>query len=112
LTRQAYRTGVAIAAGTDGETADSDPWPALIEELEMLQNEVGMRPVDVLRAATQTGARALNQADDMGVIKAGKLANMIFVAGDPLTDVAQLRRLTFTVKRGKVYRRADFQPVD
>lgn len=110
LTRQAYLTGVAIAAGTDGETPDSDPWPALIEELEMLQNEVGMSPADVLRAATLTGARALNQADDMGTIEPGKLANLVFVAGDPLADVAQLRRLVFTVKRGQAYPRAAFRP--
>lgn len=110
LTRQAYRTGVAIAAGTDGETPEADPWPALLEEMELLQNAVGMTPGDVIVAATATAARALNQEADMGTLAAGKLANMIFVAGDPSADVANLRRLVFTVKRGQRFERRDFAP--
>ena len=110
LTRQAYRTGVAIAAGTDGETPEADPWPALLEEMELLQNAVGMTPGDVIVAATATAARTLNQEADMGTLAAGKLANMIFVAGDPSADVANLRRLVFTVKRGQRFERRDFAP--
>lgn len=110
LTRQAYRTGVAIAAGTDGETPDVDPWPALLEEMELLQNAVGMTPGDVIVTATATAARALNQEADMGTLAPGKLANMIFVAGDPSADVANLRRLVLTVKRGRRFDRADFTP--
>lgn len=110
LTRQAYDAGVAISAGTDGETPDSDAWPALIEELELLQNAVGIPPADVLVAATRTAARATNQTQDMGTIETGKLANLIFVAADPLKDVANLRSLRFTVKRGAAYPRADFRP--
>ncbi|MFK0297806.1 amidohydrolase family protein [Brevundimonas sp. NPDC090276] len=109
LTRQAYRAGVAISAGTDVETPDRDPWPALIEEMELLQNAVGMTPADVLVAATRTAARAVNQADDMGTLEAGKLANFIFVTADPAADVANLRQLAFTVKRGEPFQRAAFQ---
>lgn len=109
LTRQAYLTGVAISAGTDGETPDSGAWPALIEEMELLQNAVGMTPADVLAAATRTAAGAVNQADDMGTIEAGKLANFIFVAADPVADVANLRRLVFTVKRGEAFQRTAFR---
>mgnify|MGYP005983942969 CR=1 FL=1 len=109
LTRQAYRAGVAISAGTDGETPDSDAWPALIEEMELLQNAVGMTPADVLVAATRTAARTVNQSQDMGTIEAGKLANFIFVAADPAADVANLRSLRFTVKRGGAFQRTAFQ---
>jgi len=110
LTRQAYRTGVAISTGTDGETPDSDAWPALIEEMVLLQNVVGMTPADVLVAATRTAARTVNQSADMGTIEPGKLANLVFVAADPLTDVSNLRSLQFTVKRGEAFPRTDFQP--
>lgn len=110
LTRQAYRTGVAISAGTDGETPDSEAWPALIEEMELLQNAVGMTPADVLVAATRTAARTVNQAEDMGVVEPGKLANLIFIAADPAVDVANLKQLVFTVKRGEAFPRAAFQP--
>jgi len=110
LTRQAYRTGVAISTGTDGETPDSDAWPALIEEMVLLQNAVGMTPADVLVAATQTAARTVNQSADMGTIEPGKLANLVFVAADPLTDASNLRSLQFTVKRGEAFPRTDFRP--
>ena len=47
----------------------------------------------------------------MGTLAPGKLANMIFVAGDPSADVAHLRSLVLTVKRGRRFDRADFTPV-
>lgn len=110
LTRQAYRAGVAISAGTDGETPDADPWPALLEEMALLQNEVGMTPANVLLAATRTAARAAGQSADMGTIEPGKLANMVFVARDPVADVAHLRSVVLTVKRGVAFRRTEFAP--
>lgn len=108
ITRQAYLAGVAIAAGTDGETPDQDPWPALIEELEILQDQVGMTPAQTLIAATATNARALNQSDQMGTLEVGKLANIILIEADPLTDVSNLRRLKTVIKRGQAYSRDDF----
>lgn len=108
LTRQAWRAGVPIAAGTDGETAETDPWPALIEELELLQNLVGMPASQVLISATQINARALNQEAEMGSLDVGKLANFIILSQDPTKDVANLRSLTTTVKRGHIYPRAEF----
>jgi len=68
-----------------------------------------MTPADVLVAATRTAARTVNQSEDMGTIEAGKLANLVFVAADPAADVANLRSLRFTVKRGEAFQRAAFQ---
>jgi len=107
LAGQAYRAGVRITAGTDGETNPADPWPALYEELSLLQNVVGMTPRDVLMAATATAAEAANQSD-MGTIQPGKLANLIFVAEDPTVDVEALKTLKFTVKRGRIFAREEY----
>ena len=65
----------------------------------------------LIRAATLNGARAAGQADDTGSIQAGKLANLIVTAKDPTADIANLKTLQFTVKRGREYRRADFKPL-
>lgn len=112
MARQAYRAGVRIAAGTDGETPWQADVPALIEEMELLQNEVGMAPMDVLRAATQTGADALGRGgEEMGVIAPGRLANLVFTRADPSADVANLRTVVFTVRRGLVFRREDYRPI-
>src|SRR5690606_21698256 len=108
LTRQAYRENVPIAAGTDMNMPWQEPFPALHKELEILQDEVGMSASDVIRAATATAARALNQHEEMGTIAPGKLANLVFVSKNPLEDVSNLRSVEFTVKRGVLYRRADY----
>jgi len=47
----------------------------------------------------------------MGSIQAGKLANLIVTAKDPSADIANLATLELTVKRGREYPRADFQPL-
>src|SRR3954470_1310734 len=61
LTNQAWRAGVAISAGTDGETAREQPWPAVFDEFELLAGPAGLPPEAVIRAATLTGARAMGQ---------------------------------------------------
>ncbi len=109
LTGQAFRHGVEVTTGTDGETEDSDPYPALHEELELLVDKVGMTPLQVIHAATQVAARAANRQAEMGVVEPGKLANLVFVSRDPLQDISNLRSVVFTVKRGVVFQRGDYE---
>lgn len=111
LTAQAFRAGVPISAGTDGETDWREAYPSLHEELEYLSAKVGMPNSQVIRSATQVGAMSLGQADRMGVIAPGKLANLFFVEKDPIADIANLRTVAFTVKRGRVYKRQDYSPI-
>jgi len=111
LTAQAYRAGVLISAGTDGETDWREPYPSLHEELEYLSKEVGMPNLQVIRSATEIGAMTLGREAEMGVIAPGKLANLVFVAKDPAADIANLRTVAFTVKRGRVYKREDYRPI-
>ena len=111
LAAQAYREGVPISAGTDGDTDWQAPYPALHEELELLANQVGMPPLQVIRSATQIGAMAAGQDKLMGTIETGKLANLVFVTRDPLADIGNLRSVAFTVKRGIVFARNDYAPI-
>lgn len=111
ITRQAYRAGVAISSGTDNIEGWEDQWPELFHELNDLNTKAGMPPAAVLTSATRVGARAVGQDAEMGEIVAGKLANMIVLAQNPLTDLANLKTLKATIKRGREYRRADFVPL-
>jgi imidazolonepropionase-like amidohydrolase len=111
LTARAYRAGVAISAGTDGFSPQPDPWPALQDELELLQDKAGMTPADVIRAATLVGAETIGRQDEMGTIAPGKLADLVFTAKDPLQDVRAFRSVVLTVKRGDRFWRKDFKPV-
>jgi len=110
LTRQAQKAGVIVSAGTDGFSAPEAAFPALYEELELLVEKAGFSPMDAIIAATRNGALAVRKDADFGVIAEGKLANLVFTAQDPSKDIKALRTLTLTVKRGREYPRADFDP--
>jgi imidazolonepropionase-like amidohydrolase len=111
LTRQAYRIGVTIVTGTDGVPPRTEPWPALYDELALLVDKVGMKPAEVIRAATLEGARIVGQEAAMGSIEPGKLANFLVLDADPLASIANLKSLRFTVKRGHRFDRADYRPI-
>ena len=111
LTNQAWRAGVAISAGTDGHAAHTSLYSSLNEELELLADKAGIPPGDVIRYATLIGARAMGQERNMGTIATGKLANMVIVERNPLENIANLRSVVFTVKRGRRFDRQDYRPV-
>lgn len=80
----ALQANLKIAAGTD-----FFPGPDNAMELELLV-ELGMKPMAAIQAATKTGAEILMR-DDIGLLEAGKLADVILVSGNPLTNIGILR---------------------
>jgi imidazolonepropionase-like amidohydrolase len=110
LTKQAWKAGVPITTGTDWVAPASDPWPTVEHEFASLV-KLGMSPAEVIHSATQVGAEAAGQAADMGTVAPGKLANLIVLTRNPLSDIENLKSLELTVKRGRVYPRADFKPL-
>ena len=108
LTRQAHASGVPISTGTDFTLPPSDPWPEVHEELLFLARDVGMKPLEVIRAATLMGAVAAGQAAERGSLEPGKLADFVVLAKDPLADIANIRSIETVVKRGRAYARADY----
>jgi imidazolonepropionase-like amidohydrolase len=109
LTNQAWRAGVPISTGTDGDTPRDYPWPAVFDEFELLAGAAGLPPAAVIRAATLTGAAAMGRQKEMGSVEPGKLANLVVLAKNPLEDIRNLRSVVLTVKRGREYPRGDFE---
>ncbi len=72
-------------------------------EMELLVNEYGFTPIQVLRQAT-SGNAAIFHLADRGSIRPGLLADLVSVAGDPTRDVATLRQVRFVIKDGVVVR--------
>jgi imidazolonepropionase-like amidohydrolase len=68
-----------------------------------LMVEYGMQTQDVLKAATSENARLLNLGD-VGMLAAGKLADIIAVEGNPAADISALKRVVFVMKNGIIYK--------
>lgn len=98
--RKAFPRGVKIAFGTDagvskhGRNAD---------EFELMVKH-GMPAAEAIKAATVNAADLLGIAREAGTIEAGKRADLIAVAGDPLADITVLKQVAFVMKDGKVHK--------
>lgn len=93
----AIEAGVKVALGTDAPAI----WHGRnAEELEVLVRR-GMTPIQAVRSATTVAAELID-APDLGRIAPGMLADVIGVAGDPLTDISTFRQVPFVMKDGAV----------
>lgn len=98
--RRALQAKVPICVGSDvGVFAHGDN----ARELELLV-DYGMPTLEVLRAATAGNARLFHLDDRLGQVRAGLLADLIAVEGDPTQQIAALRRVRFVMKNGQVVR--------
>lgn len=94
----AVKLGVRIACGSDaGVFAHGEN----VRELELMVDG-GMTPAAALRAATITAAGVIDRDKDLGRIDAGYIADLIVVHGDPLRDVAALRKPLMVIKDGRI----------
>lgn len=97
------RAGVQIVAGTDGAGLGTLlPGFGLQHELELL-GAAGLKPIDVIRAATITAARALKRERELGSIEAGKFADLVILNADPLAEISNTRKIHLVVKGGQIY---------
>ena len=95
----AYKKGVQIAFGTD---AGVFPHGLNGKEFAYMA-EVGMTPMETLISATLTNAKVLKN-DQIGVIKAGKYADIVAVEDDPTKNIKTMEHVVFVMKDGKVYK--------
>jgi imidazolonepropionase-like amidohydrolase len=65
--------------------------------------EAGFRPVEAITILTANGARILGAADRFGTVTAGKLADLVVIAGDPISRPAEIRNVTLVFKQGIGY---------
>ncbi|MET0552673.1 MAG: amidohydrolase family protein, partial [Vicinamibacteria bacterium] len=98
--RRALAAGLPIGLGTDAGVV---PHGRNAREL-VVRVGMGESPMAAIVAATSRNAEILGWSDRIGTVEAGKLADLIAVAGDPLADITAVERVRFVMKGGVVYR--------
>jgi imidazolonepropionase-like amidohydrolase len=103
--QRAMKIGVKIAMGSDawalisGKTRGEET----LFELKKLQDE-GMPSIDIIRSSTLNAAELMGWSDRVGELTAGKFADLIAVAGDPIQDIGLLQNVQFVMKGATVVR--------
>jgi len=97
--KAALDAGVTILSGSDiGVFAHGDN----ARELELMV-AYGMPAIDALKSATSVAGRVLHMDGQIGAVKAGWLADLVAVDGDPTKNISALRRVKLVMKGGKVF---------
>ena len=97
--RAAVRAGVKITTGTDSAGRYA-------EDVEMMR-EFGLDPAHSLLACTRHAAEALAIEKDLGTIEAGKIADIVVINGNPLTNAYDLEKVELVIQGGQPLRPAD-----
>lgn len=101
--QRALKAGVKLAAGSDMwlRYPGKQRGEATMMMFEALV-DAGLPHLETIRAATINAAELLGWQDRLGNIEASKFADLIAVAGDPLKDINELKRVKFVMKGGEV----------
>ena len=104
--RNAVKLGVKISFGTDAAVF---PHGQNAREFKLMV-DLGMPPIEALRSATSNDAELLGIAQKTGSLEKGKLADIIAMPGDPITDITATERVLFVMKEGKIIRNSPPSP--
>ena len=94
-------TGIRIVAGTDAGNIGTLHGPAIHREFELMA-AAGMRPADILVAATKNGAAVMGREADLGTLQKGKYADIVILDADPLRDIRNARKIYKVIKNGVI----------
>jgi imidazolonepropionase-like amidohydrolase len=104
---RAYKAHVKIAFGTDAAVY---PHGENAHEFELMVG-AGMPPMFCIQAATVNAATLLRHEKELGSVAAGKIADVVAVPGNPIDDISLMKRVSFVMKEGIVYK-LNSVPVD
>jgi imidazolonepropionase-like amidohydrolase len=100
--RTIWDAGITVVMGTDAGNIGTLHGPSVFREMALMQ-EAGLTPLEVLRSATTNGARAARRDNEIGVIAASRLADLVILDADPTTSVENLSRVFRVIKDGRVF---------
>ncbi|HMO22285.1 MAG TPA: amidohydrolase family protein, partial [Candidatus Melainabacteria bacterium] len=96
--KQLFDNGTSVQVGAHGQLYGIDThW-----ELDLLVRS-GFTPAQALEAGTIRGAWYHGLDQDLGSLEPGKLADLVVLDANPLTDIANAQRIRFVMKNGVLY---------
>jgi imidazolonepropionase-like amidohydrolase len=99
FTGQAKKGGVRIVVGSHSFVPYAETGYAYFREMELLQ-QAGLSMMEIIVAATMENARFFRIDERLGSIEKGKLADIIFVEGDPLKDIKAMLNIRRVMLNG------------
>ncbi|HKW32237.1 MAG TPA: amidohydrolase family protein [Candidatus Acidoferrum sp.] len=98
--QKALGMGIRIGLGTDAAVYPHGRNP---EEFHQMV-DLGMKPIDALKAGTSADAELIGLADKIGTLEPGKLADVVAVPGDPVENIRATEHVFFVMKEGVIYK--------
>ena len=95
------RAGITVAMGTDSGNIGTLHGVGVLREMAAME-EAGMKPLEVLQAATQGGARVMGREKELGRVAPGALADLLVLEADPRAGTRAFSRIRRVVKDGQV----------
>ena len=99
--RQLVQAGGKVLVGSDAGS-NSTPGLGVHHEMEILVEEAGLTPMQVIQGATRWPAETLRILDRLGTIEAGKLADLVIVNQDPLQNIRNLQKIEWVIQDGRI----------
>jgi imidazolonepropionase-like amidohydrolase len=101
LTKMMHENGVKILSGTDIPNFEFVPGDSLYHELKLLV-EAGIKPMEVIKIATNNGAEALGIINKTGTIEPGKQADILILSSNPIKDIENIKSVEIVISNGKL----------
>jgi imidazolonepropionase-like amidohydrolase len=106
-----HKAGVPFLAGTDTPPGVYVfPGFSLHEELQRFVT-AGFTPLEALQTATLNPARFFQMEDQIGTIEVGKLADLVFLDGNPLEDIRNTQKVTAVILNGQYLSKGELQKI-
>lgn len=96
-----HRKGGLVGLGTDFPVDGVEPGKSVHREMEILVDWGKATPLEALQIATMSSAKILELEDVLGSVESGKLAHLLILDGNPLEDIANIRRVHLVIHDGR-----------
>lgn len=100
ITSRAYKSGVAICAGTD-----DDQEQFVQDEMRLLVTDASFSAFDAIVAATKNSAAALHLDTVKGSVRTGMDADLLVLSKNPLNDIDNIKSVDMVIKGGVIYQK-------